>query len=671
MEINKILIANRGEIAVRVIKAARELGLLSIAVYSDLDGPEAFHCRMADRSLPLHGSELGDTYLNIDKIISLARENGAQAIHPGYGFLSENHLFARACEKAGIVFIGPASGVIRLMGNKIEARNRVAGLGLPVTGADVSSPKDLLRAAKDMEYPLLIKAAAGGGGKGMRIVQRYEELAGALEATSREASSYFGNGDVFLEPYIDPARHIEFQVLGDLHGNVVHINERECSIQRRYQKIIEESPSAWLKPETREKMGEAALKITRELGYTSAGTIEFLVDENQQFYFLEMNTRIQVEHPVTEKVSGIDLVKEQIRIAQELPLTFTQDEIVVRGHAIEARIYAEDPVKQFMPSPGDVSLYREPSDPGIRMDSCLDGPVRIYPQYDPLIAKLVVWGQDRTEAIHHLSTGLAETSILGIETNLMFLQEIAWDDPFVKNQISTQYCDARLPKLVEGMQRRNREADRLLYISGFLAGTLLSGTLPDGSNQPAGIPVLDPWHATGYWRQCTRFRFTLNGEDMCVNLESTKRGSLRFNYGNMTREISSVRADRGEIRFLLNGEPRKVVYVRLPNGEEIIDYQCVKIVFKRWDSLPDVPAGMDFSDAPEHNDSLIVSPMYGKIVKINVKPKDTVKQGDILLTIDSMKIENNIVAPRNARIEKISVKTGDQVEANKPLITIE
>jgi 3-methylcrotonyl-CoA carboxylase alpha subunit len=666
MEISKILIANRGEIAVRVIRAARELGLLTLAVYSDLDGPEAYHCRMADRSLPLRGTELADTYLNIEKMIALARENGAQAIHPGYGFLSENHLFAEACRKKGLVFIGPAPELIRLMGNKIEARERVAALGIPVIKAEISGIGELLEKAPNLRYPMLIKAAAGGGGKGMRIVNRKEELAGALETTTREASNYFGNGEVFLEQYIDPARHIEFQVMGDHHGNVVHVNERECSVQRRYQKIIEESPSVWLRPRTRKSMAEAALRIIRELGYTSAGTIEFLVDRQQKFYFLEMNTRIQVEHPVTERVSGIDLVKEQIRIAQGRPLAFTQDDIRSTGHAIEARIYAEDPVRQFMPSPGQVALYREPSDPGIRVDSSLDGPGTIYSHYDPMIAKLIVWGQDRTEALHHLSTGLADTSILGIETNLNFLQEIALDEKFINNKISTQYCDSRLDLLVERISNRKENADRLLYVSGFLAGTLLAG-------QPGGVEnrVMDPWHATGYWRHCSRCRFTLTGESMSVIFEPATRGTLKFKLEGISREISSVRVEKGEVRFLINGEPRKIIYARLPSGEEIVDYHSVKVAFKRWDSLPDAPAGMEMSNGPEHNDSLIVSPMYGKVVKIHVKEKDTVRQGDIMVTIDSMKIENNILAPRNARVGKILVGPGMQVEVNKALLTIE
>jgi 3-methylcrotonyl-CoA carboxylase alpha subunit len=666
MEMNKVLIANRGEIAVRVIRAARELGLLTLAIYSDLDGDEAYHCRMADRSLPLRGTELKDTYLNVDKIISLAKAHGAEAIHPGYGFLSENHLFAEACEQNGLVFIGPRSELIRLMGNKIESRSTVAGLGIPVTTAAISDGNDPGKYAAELGYPLLIKAAAGGGGKGMRIVHHPDELEGALEITSREAKNYFGNGDVFLEKYIQPARHIEFQVLGDHHGNVVHVFERECSVQRRYQKIIEESPSIWLKSATRRRMGDAALTIARELGYTSAGTIEFLVDQDQNFYFLEMNTRIQVEHPVTERVSGIDLVKEQIRIAQGLPLSVHQKNIRMQGHAIEARIYAEDPMNNFMPSPGDVVYYREPPDPSIRVDSSLDGPERIYPQYDPMISKMIVWGQDRTEALNHLINGLAENSILGIESNGMFLQEIARDEEFIKNHVSTQYCDERLDLLVERIHQRLEESDRLFYICSFLAGTLLSGKT--GREE---IPPTDPWNATGYWRQCSRFRFTLNGESQAVDIESSTRGRLKFRIMDQLCEIDHVRNEDGVIRFRMNGEPRKAIYARLPNGEEIIDFKGIKVTFKRWDSLPDEPASKVTSESTEHNDSRIVSPMYGKIIKVRVKENDRVKKGDVLITIDSMKIENDITAPRNGKIREIVVSEGQQVEMNKPLLFFE
>lgn len=673
-EINKILIANRGEIAVRIIRAARDLGLSSLAVYADPDGPDALHCRLADRSLSLQGEDLGETYLNVEKLIQLALEHGADALHPGYGFLSENHFFAAACEEAGLEFIGPSSEVIRKMGNKVNAREWVGKLGIPVTEARVSPVEVLLQSAEELEFPLLIKAAEGGGGKGMRIVGRREDLAGALEVSTREASRYFGNGEVFLEKYLDPARHIEFQVLSDRHGNLVHLNERECSVQRRYQKIIEESPSVWLHPATRHKMDEAALKITRELGYTGAGTVEFLVDAEQNFYFLEMNTRIQVEHPVTERVSGIDLVREQIRIAQGLPLPFKQQDISARGHAIEARIYAEDPLKDFLPSPGQVALYREPGNPAIRIDSSLDGPARILSRYDPLILKMISWGRDRTEAIHHLQGGLEETSLLGIETNLPFLQEIMRDEDFIKNRLSVQYCDRKQAVLVDRIKKRLSGIDRDFYIAGFLAASLL-GHEPDPPDQvPDGVHRIggeQAWHATGYWRQCSPFRFLMNGLPLQVELETFQSGTLTARLEDRTMAISSVQADHGEIRFLLNGDARRVRYARLASGEEVVDKGGVKVVFGRRDSLPGEPAGLSLSEMRGQDESVVVSPMHGRIVKIKVKEKEVVEKGDVLLIIDSMKIENNILAPRNARVSRIIVRPGEQVQADWPLLSID
>jgi 3-methylcrotonyl-CoA carboxylase alpha subunit len=666
MEINRILIANRGEIALRIMKAARELGISTVAIYSDLDGPDAYHCEMADRSFPLNGSSLSETYLDIEKIISIARTADVQAIHPGYGFLSENHLFAEACEKNGLVFIGPSVKLIQLMGNKIAARESVRNLGVPVIQGEKGSAQEIMEKAGSLEYPLLVKAAAGGGGKGMRIVNDEKALIEALEATSRAAKNYFGNGEIFLEQYLDPVRHIEFQILGDYHGNVLHVNERECSVQRRYQKIIEESPSTWLLPETRHRMGEAAVRIAKGLGYTNAGTIEFLVDEKQRFYFLEMNTRIQVEHPVTEMVSGIDLIREQIRIEQGIPLSLKQEEIQTKGHAIEVRIYAEDPVHQFRPSPGQVVYYHEPEDPAIRMDTSLNGPAKIFPEYDPMISKMISYGEDRAEALHHLLKGLVEYTILGIETNILFLQEILQDADYRQDRISTRYCDHRLDDLVENINRRIAGVDKVFYISAFLAGTLISGKPGQiGKDMPS------PWHVIGYWRQEAKLRFTMEGEEQCIEIIFINWQRLRFRYLEREYEVSGVRNDKGKLSFLLDGEPRRVSYAALATGGEVIDYQGLKIGFKRWDALPEVPAVVGNADRDEHNENLIVSPIYGKIVKINVAENDTVSRGDILLVIDSMKIENNILAPRKATITRILKKAGEQVELNKPLIEIE
>ena len=666
MEIDRILIANRGEIALRIIKAARELGITTVAIYSSLDGPDAYHCRMADLSFPLHGTDLADTYLDIEKIISIARMAEVQAIHPGYGFLSENYMFAEACEQNDLVFIGPSAKLIRLVGNKIEARESVRKLGVAVLPGEVASAEDILQQSASLEYPVLVKAATGGGGKGMRIVRDEAALADALEVTAREAQHSFGKGDIFLEKYLDPVRHIEFQILGDHHRNIIHVNERECSVQRRYQKIIEESPSAWLLPETRRRMGEAAVSIAAGLGYTNAGTIEFLVDEKQKFYFLEMNTRIQVEHPVTELTSGIDLVKEQIRIEQGIALGQQQEEVRIRGHAIEARIYAEEPLHQFRPSPGRVAYYNEPDDPSIRIDTSLDGPAQIFPEYDPMISKMISWGKDRTEAIQNLEKGLKEYTILGIQTNIIFLQEILQDDDYIQNRISTRYCDLRLEHLTKAISRRVTGIDQIFYISAFLAGSLMAGN----SGHPAKNSH-SPWQTVGYWRQIAMLKFTMGGEKQSIKMHFMNSQILRFGYRENEYVISGISKEGGKLGFFLDGEPGEVSYAQLVTGEEVIEYKGIKVVFKRWDALPEQPAIMGSSDRHEHNGNMIVSPMYGKIVKINVKENDTISKGDILLVIDSMKIENNLMAPRMAKIARIMIKPGDQVELNRPLIEID
>jgi 3-methylcrotonyl-CoA carboxylase alpha subunit len=666
MEINRILIANRGEIAVRIIKAARELGITTVAIYSGLDGPDAYHCKMADRAFSLKGTELAETYLNIEKIISIARMADVQAIHPGYGFLSENHLFAEACEQNDLVFVGPSAKLIQLMGNKIEAREQISKLGVPVIQGEMVPAQEMLEKSASLEYPVLVKAAAGGGGKGMRIVSGPEAMENALEVTSREAETYFGNGDIFIEKYLDPARHIEFQILGDHHGNVIHLNERECSVQRRFQKIIEESPSAWLLPETRRQMGEAAVNIAKGIGYTNAGTIEFLVDKQQQFYFLEMNTRIQVEHPVTEMTSGIDLVREQIRIEQGFPLGQDQGGIQSRGHAIEVRIYAEDPVNQFRPSPGQVVYYGEPGDPSIRLDTSLNGPARIFPDYDPMISKMTAWGENRSEAMHHLLKGLKEYTILGIETNIMFLQEILQDEDYIKNRISTRYIDLNLEHLLDKISLRMNEIDKIFYLSAFLAGTLVSR-----NQEYQKAEDLSPWHTIGYWRLCAKFRFAMGTVMQSIEILSINRQRLRFRYQQKDFEISGVSSEGGQLVFLLDSEPRKAFYAMLGTGEEVIDYQGLKLIFKRWDSLPAEPALLGSSDRGEQIEHLIVSPMYGRIVKIYVTEHDTVSSGDLLLVIDSMKIENNLTAPRKTKIRKILIEEGEQVELNRPLMEID
>ncbi len=463
---NKILIANRGEIAVRIIRSAKKLGIQTVAVYSEIDR-YALHVSKADESYCIGQQELSETYLNIEKIIDVAKRSGCGAIHPGYGFLAENSLFVEACDKAGITFIGPHEKAIRLMGNKIESREFVKKLNIPMTQGITGSPEELLKNAKSIPLPILVKAAAGGGGKGMRIVHDYNELENVLESTSREAKNYFGDESVFIEKYVEEPRHIEFQILGDNHGNVVHLFERECTIQRRYQKIIEESPSPTLTDEVRNKMGESAVAIAKAVDYNSAGTVEFLVDKDLNFYFLEMNTRLQVEHPITERVVGIDLVREQINIANGLELTYNQDELAQNGHAIECRIYAEDPDNNFLPSPGLIQHITEPLGFGVRHDGYVYEGYEIPLYYDPLISKLIVWGKTRQEAIDRMKRALFAYKITGVKTTIKFLEKIMNTPDFVKGNYNTHFIDKN-KNFLEDVEKCQGDCKAMAIIAAFV-----------------------------------------------------------------------------------------------------------------------------------------------------------------------------------------------------------
>jgi acetyl-CoA carboxylase, biotin carboxylase subunit len=441
----KVLVANRGEIAVRIIRALREAGIASVAVFSDADRA-SLAVQMADEAAHLGPATALQSYLSIDKIIEAARRHGAEAIHPGYGFLSEHAEFAEACQAAGIVFIGPSAGAIRRMGSKTEARKIAIGAGAPVVPGTESAVSDVGEARKiagGLGYPVLLKAAAGGGGKGMRRVDREAELEAAIRDASSEASRAFGSGEVYLEKLVLEPRHIEIQVLGDQHGHLIHLGERECSIQRRHQKVMEECPSPVMAefPELRARMGEAALKIARAAQYSNAGTLEFLVDHDRNFYFLEMNTRLQVEHPVTELVTGIDLVEWQLRIAAGERLTITQQDVGWSGCAIECRIYAEDPENQFMPSPGRITRLQEPSGPGIRLDSGVYEGWAAPMEYDPLLAKLAVWASTRERATTRMRRALEEYKIGGVRTNRAFFLEILDDECFRSGRLSTVFLE--------------------------------------------------------------------------------------------------------------------------------------------------------------------------------------------------------------------------------------
>ena len=438
----KILIANRGEIAVRVIRTCRELGIQVVAIYSDVD-VDSLHVRLADEAVCVGPAPSAESYLNIDAVIAAAKSTSAEAIHPGYGFLAENANFASAVNAAGLTFIGPTAAVMELMGSKIGARQVATRTGVPVVPGTIEPLTSFAKArvtAAEFGYPVMLKASAGGGGKGMRLVAGPDELLSAFETAQAEAAAAFGDSSLYLEKAIERPRHIEIQIFGDSHGNVVHLGERECSIQRRHQKVIEECPSPINDPDLRMRMGQAAVMIAKAVNYTGAGTVEFLVaDVTREFYFLEMNTRLQVEHPVTELVTGLDLVREQLSVATGHQLSFTQADVNWRGHAIECRIYAEDGANNFLPSPGTITALVEPSGPGVRVDSGVrtNSVVSIY--YDPLIAKLAVWGRDRQEAVDRLKRALGEYQVFGITTTLPFFRDVVRDEEFIGGRLDTGF----------------------------------------------------------------------------------------------------------------------------------------------------------------------------------------------------------------------------------------
>ena len=495
----KILIANRGEIAIRVMRACKELGIQTVAVYSDGD-KNALHVQQADEAIHIGPAAAKESYLDLGKIISAAGQAQADAIHPGYGFLSENASFAAAVASAQLTFIGPSADSIRLMGDKAESRIRMREAGVPtVPGVEgLESKGDFEKAAKEIGYPVLVKAAAGGGGKGMRVVIQESELTEAIESARREALHAFGDARLLLEKYVAIAHHVEFQVFGDQHGNRVHLFERECSVQRRHQKIIEETPSPLLTPELREEMGQAAVAAAKAVGYYNAGTVEFIVDPGTlKFYFLEMNTRLQVEHPVTELVTGLDLVHWQIRVAAGEPFPFAQSHLSQRGHAIECRIYAEDPSNGFLPSTGRLLQYIEPRGPGIRLDSGFTAGHEVTHFYDPLLAKLIVHAENRAAAIQRMESALKEFIVHGVVTNIDFLQTVLRHPDFADGKITTRWVETNLES--GGLPPESRQNAELHILAAALADVTMANRQPSHLNETEPDPY-SPWKAVSGFR---------------------------------------------------------------------------------------------------------------------------------------------------------------------------
>lgn len=494
--IKKLLIANRGEIAVRIMRGCRELGIPTVAVYSEVDR-ESLHVQAADEAVCIGPPAPLQSYLSIDAIMDTAKATGADAIHPGYGFLAENHLFAQWCEEEGIVFIGPDSKALKLVGDKVASRETMTKAEVPIIPGMMHKggrTEDFMAEADRIGYPVLIKASLGGGGKGMRVVRSKDELKEAVEAGMREAKSAFGDESVYIEKYIEEPRHVEFQILADKHGHAIHLFERECSIQRRHQKIVEETPSTALSEELRAEMGEIALKVVKASGYTNAGTVEFLLDKDGNFYFLEVNARLQVEHPITELVTGVDLVHQQIRIASGEKLPLRQEDLKQRGHAIECRIYAEDPENNFLPSPGKILFMQEPGGPGVRHDCGVYSGWTVPVHYDPILSKLIVWGENREIARQRMISALSELTILGIQTTVGFLRDVVAHPEFGAGRTYTSFIEKNMTVWKEGGERECLD----VALAAAAITSLENKSRPKGTVQ-LREEALTPWQTVGKW----------------------------------------------------------------------------------------------------------------------------------------------------------------------------
>jgi len=655
----RVLIANRGEIACRVIRTCRRLGIHTIAVYSEADR-DAQHVRLADEAWPIGGPRPADSYLRGDVILDVAKKTGAQAIHPGYGFLSENTGFARACMKAGIAFIGPRPESIDAMGSKAAAKALMEQHAVPLVpgyhGENQDSAFLAVQAAKT-GFPLMIKAAAGGGGKGMRIVRNAGEFADALASAQRESASSFGDTRVILERYVEHPRHIEFQVFGDTYGNVIHLNERECSAQRRYQKVLEETPSPFLDEARRKAMGEAAVAAAKAVNYVGAGTVEFIVAQSGEFFFMEMNTRLQVEHPVTELTLGLDLVEWQLRVAAGQPMPLHQDQVHAHGHAIEVRLYAEDPDQNFLPGSGKLQTLRLPApSPHVRLDGgVIEGDtVTIF--YDPMIAKLIVFDATREQALQRLREALAACEIVGPKSNIGFLERLVRHPAVVEGRIDTGYLDRHLEEFLVG---EVVPTDQVLFAAA--AAALLHDEL--SINTTAADPY-SPWARADAWRigHAGKRIIALTLREQRYDIEAHGHaGSYQLRHGEATCEVRGARLLDDNLSARFDGESQRVplrtdaahVLLHDAHGQR---YSFARAAAFAWES----------KDATGGNQ--IIAPMPGRIVLVKAKADDVVEQGQELLVMEAMKMELALKAPRAGTIESIHATQGEFVEADAVLV---
>lgn len=648
-----VLVANRGEIAVRVIRTLRRLGIRSVAVYSDPD-ESARHVLEADEAVRLGPAAARESYLNIDKVVGAAARTGSQAIHPGYGFLSENADFAAACERAGVMFLGPPAQAIQVMGDKITAKNAVAAFDVPVVPGVARpglSDDELVAAADEVGYPVLIKPSAGGGGKGMRLVEEPGRLREALVGARREAASSFGDDTLFLERFVLRPRHIEVQVLADTHGNVVHLGERECSLQRRHQKVIEEAPSPLLDEATRARIGAAACNTARSVEYVGAGTVEFIVsaDRPDEFFFMEMNTRLQVEHPVTEAVTGLDLVEWQLRVAAGEKLGFAQDDIELRGHAIEARVYAEDPARGFLPTGGRVLQVSEPSGAGVRVDSSLLAGTLVGSDYDPMLSKVIAHGGDRAEALAKLDRALSRTAILGVVTNIEFLRFLLADERVQAGDLDTALLDERLADYAP-----LPAPDDVLAAAGLYRQSALALR----ARRFAG----NAWAAPTGWRVGgspapvrTDMRTPLRSETVSV-WGPPEAATVQVGEGETLSAAAKVEATRMSVT--LDGVRREYRWAEADRHLWIADERGTWHLREAEENKIHRAAGAQRAE--------IVSPMPGSVIAVQAPSGTDVSEGDVVVVVEAMKMEHSLAAPVSGQVE-VLVSVGDQVTVDQVL----
>ena len=654
----KILIANRGEIACRIARTARRLGIKTVAVYSDADR-DALHVKQCDESFYIGESSAELSYLCAQKIINAAQQTGCEAIHPGYGFLSENHEFAISCAQGDIVFIGPPAEAIRIMGGKDAAKQAMRDAGIAVVaGYDgaAQSLSALQVAADEIGYPLLIKAVCGGGGKGMRQVARDEEFADALAAVQREATAAFGDDRVLLEKFLPRARHVEVQVFADQHGAAIHLYERDCSIQRRHQKVIEEAPAPGLDETLRQAIGAAAVNAAQAIGYVGAGTVEFLLDEAMQFYFMEMNTRLQVEHPVTEMITGYDLVEWQFRVAAGAPLPCRQQEVRINGHAMEARVYAENPDNDFLPAVGVLDVYRPPREGDeVRIDSGVTQGDEILPYYDPMIAKLIVHGADRESARRQLRDALAEFDIAGVATNLDFLYALTNAEDFVNANLDTDLIARNYESLFAGREKIPQECLAVAALFELQFCSVVNANSDD---------IFSPWVSSSWWLNLPvdlSYKFSVGANE----LECKVKIKNEQPYALINNEWLPIRLTKlKDARFQFQcGEKLRTVTVDKLNNVTHIKIAGRRIALSLINETNDITT--------THDAGGLTAPMSGTIIAVTVREKQQVKRGDSLLTLEAMKMEHTIRAPHDGLVTKLFFRRGDQVRDGDELLALE